>query len=407
MECILNRVSILIITLIILLNTAVVEAVTRGEKDDILQMTIGAHNAGKGNTYTTQYNDEYGIFANPASLSTIDSVRLFSQAYKFIGVYNYSLVGVAFPYEDYVLGFGYSAYAVGGIPDNELTDAGKIVRDGSFSGGEKNYLVSVAKEMEFDFLPKLFLGSSFKVVDQYISGENRLGYGLNVGAVIPSVVDNLDVGLAFANIIAPTLEWEDGETDEEASRLALGLKYRAGQKWQLSYDYQDEKNCFGVNYILNEQCELRGGLNGSIFTLGIGADFGNIIGMDYQQIGVGFDYAFAYDQDMADFGSDAYTHYFALSFYGESKSLEPKIISDSSYTETESRSIKIKGTARQGSYVTVYYNNLPIEKVKTDSKGNWEKTVELQRGLNVFHAVSKENNKLDSDISNKIIIRKK
>lgn len=386
---------------------SVAGAVSRGEKDDVLQMTIGAHNAGRGNTYSTQYNDEYGVFANPASLCDIDSVRVFSEAYKFIDVYNYSLIGVAFPYEDYVFGVGYSGYNVGGIPDTELTDAGKIVRDGSFSGGEKNYLLSVAKELEFDFLPKLFVGSSFKVVDQSISGENRLGYGLNVGAIIPSVIDNLDVGLSYSNLLAPKLEWENRETDEEASRLALGLKYRAEQKWLLSYDYQDEKNCLGLSYILNEQCELRGGLNGSIFTLGIGADFGDIIGMDYQQIGMGLDYAFAYDQEMADFGSDAYTHYFALSFYGESKSLEPKIMSDSSYSETESREFSIKGTARQGSYVTVYHNNTLIGKVKTDTKGFWEKTVELQRGLNVFYAVSKENNKLDSEISNKIIIRKK
>ncbi|HAR62662.1 MAG TPA: hypothetical protein DF296_07955 [Candidatus Margulisbacteria bacterium] len=399
--------SLLIVICVLSMNNVV--ACPREELPDVNKVTIGASNIAKGKTYTSDIGDIFGIYANPAAIGSIKGLELTTMYSNYLSNYQYYVLGGTIPYNNFVIGLGYSGYSMDGIPETDFSaEENRIFKTGtSFSSGERSFMISLATALNETILRRVYLGAGLKVINQFVDGNQRFGYGVNGGLIIPRFVfDDLDVGLVGFNIIKSKLKWT-GSNEEEVveSRYRFGASYSIAPSWKIFGDFEKDKNYFGTSYTFIDKYLLKAGIADKSYMLGMGINFDKLSGFDFDNVVL--DYAFEYNDDLSALPGAAYNHYFSVSFYHGGESFRPTLDTNKPYIITDEPFYTLSGRAQDNATISIYRNEVLVDRVSADDFGKWEAQIPLDNGNNILYARAQEKNKNISQTTSKLIIRKK
>lgn len=322
--------------LMIVLCAAGAALAAEGILSDPMSIGVGARALGMGKAYVGLAEEGDAIFINPAALARITTPKLSSMYTSLMGDINYVVIGGAYPYgEKSAIGAGYIGSSVDGIMLTDSTGAstgtgrwGNNVMFLSYG----TYLSEIPLGLKLD--RDVLLGASLKYFSVGGSGNGSVeagagsGYDLDLGLLVP-INSYIMVGANLQNALPGSIgriTHTSGSTDTLQHTLKLGTKVTlmgdeglalsASDSRKLygtfDYDYnfktQPDVTHMGVEFWPTNNLALRGGLDGSDPTAGIGL---RVSGME-------FNYAYHPYNGIAEDAS----HFFSISYLGEAKKRE-------------------------------------------------------------------------------------
>ena len=325
--------------LIIVLCAAGAVFADDGVLSDPMSIGVGARALGMGKAYVGLAEEGDAIFMNPAGLARITTPKLSTMYSSLMGDVGYVVIGGAYPYgEKSAIGAGYIGSSVDNIALTDSTGAstgtgrwGNNVMFLSYG----TYLSELPLGLKLD--RDVLLGASLKYFSVGGSGNSSVeagtgsGYDLDFGALYP-VNSYVMIGANLQNALPGSLgkiTHTSGSVDTLQHTLKLGTKVTLmgdpdsalapsdDRKLYGTFDYdynfktQPDVTHMGVEFWPTNNLAIRGGLDGSDPTAGIGL----------RVSGIEFNYAY---HPYNGIGEDA-SHFFSISYLGETKKREINI----------------------------------------------------------------------------------
>lgn len=306
-------------------------AVADGYLSDPMTLGVGARALGMGRAYVGIAEDGDAVFINPAGIAQATSPKLSSMYSSVMGDTSYMVVGGVYPFgEKSALGAGYIGSSVDNIPLTDGTGAS------TGTGRWANNVMFLSYGTYLSALPlhlnlgrDVLLGGSLKYFNVGGQGNASVeagagsGIDMDLGLLSP-VTDYASIGLNLQNALPGSIgkiTKVSGAIDTIPATLKLGTKItligKDGQSLirsdsrkllaDFDYDYRlgglPGVTHVGLEFWPTSNLALRGGLDGSNYTAGVGIRFA----------GIEFDYAY-HPQNML---AEDTTQYFSFSYIGE------------------------------------------------------------------------------------------
>lgn len=365
---------------------------------------IGARLQALGETNPTLLGEISGVFINPAVIGTVNMPNLSLTNESLLGMVHYSNIVGTFPYKDMVMGLAYGNQNMSGIPQN-IRENGRIRSINYFSSGFRYYQGTVSKLFyDSPVFNEISIGINGKFYDQYLDTDNRYIGGLDIGAIgtlqlEEGFLGNLTVGGSLINVLSMAL---GGDKLTYSSHLPFNLVLGGRLdlfKDSLSVFMQTgiEGLNFSTEYHLPGNLDLRAGTNFKNIHLGTGITLENISGVDYKDYSLRVDYSYSHflDPSHAFYGDQ--THAVSISFLGETRLFQPKILYPKKGFITKENYSEISGVAEPNIKILIYNNNELIKTIKTDSYGNYKTDkLPLKEGRNRLYVKAYS---IDKDLS--------
>lgn len=297
-----------------------------------LKIGMGARYIGLGEAATAMVDDVYGLYWNPAALSSLQQSQVAFTSVDWVAGIRLNYFAFAYPVrEDLTLGFALDVLSVG---DMEVTTVYKPDGTGqTFDANSVALQAGISKQLTDRFA----FGINFKYVSEQISEQHSRGFCFDVGALMYTGFKSLRLGINISNL-GPDMHFDGNELDEKLNpdpdnpnqsevdfeyatdNYDLPLMFRVGlaydlmddtrNRWTFAVEARDPSDnigqfSVGSEYGLNEMFMLRAGYKFNYeeegLTLGGGLNLNPT-----PQTNLSFDYAWA------DFGRLQSTHRFSI-----------------------------------------------------------------------------------------------
>lgn len=230
---------ILILTIVssIMLNiNAMVWAAGSGAA--FLKIGAGARPAALGGNYVGLANDVNAINWNPGGLGFLQERELSAMYASWVADMNYEFAGYAQPLgETWSIG-GSVIMLQSGDMEKRSDTREKL---GTFSATDTCGTLAIAKKVT----ATVSLGGSIKVINQKIADESATGLAVDLGALVKTSIDNLNIGIAVRNL-GPQMKFIS-EGYELPLTLAAGISYSlANINLTSDVNYYDSTTTVGV-----------------------------------------------------------------------------------------------------------------------------------------------------------------
>lgn len=287
---------------------------------------MGARPMGMGNAFVAVADDGSAIFTNPAGLAGVKKWGLLSAYSSFLNEVQYLSLSYSTPFRfrdhDWGVGLGYVG---AGIPNNPIqTQQGPSY----FDYYNNVYILALSLKVN----EALSLGAGFRNFRQGFSG----------GVVAAGTGQDLDVGLKYIlsdwsalglncqNILPYSwggkIVWDGGHAESIPALLKIGGSFKLADNRLLTavdYDVWPTRQASatlhaGAEWALNPFLVVRGGLDQSFSTTGLGLTTNPTFGLGLKLWNMQFDYAYhPYYEEQANL-----TQFFSLAF---SPALQPAV----------------------------------------------------------------------------------
>ncbi len=386
---------------------------------------VGARAMSLGGPNPVLAGDINSIFINPAVVADVQSMPFTVTSQKLLGEFDYLFLATSFPLkvsvpvvideevyqQKLVLGLSYGSVVLSDIPNTiQQNGSGTIITaEDYFDSGFRVFGASLGTsfydKLGFDVVSA---GVALKGVNQFLNGNDRFGFGLDLGAigrynVDYMMVDRVYLGASAHNILSTALVWDDTR-----DRSVLPLELYVGARADL---FQDRASVFinnglsgmslGAEYRM-EGFQLRGSSNGETFSLGTGLLFGQISGFADQTYNLRMDYNYTKNPDP--FTEDS-SHALSLTVLGVSRPYAPRILSPKEDFLTSKTTVDLVGVGPKSTSIQIYDNEQLIRTSQTDHQGRWHfKGLPLKEGKNKIYVQSYDMEEEISKKSDSIIV---
>lgn len=363
-------------------------------------------------------------FINPASIAEIDSMPLTVTQKSILGEFNYNVINFGLPVKlklptsrptpphRLVFGLSYGSVMLNDIPETTLFN-GQNWQTGSFSSGfEITQLTGATSFYDFFGFDILSGGVGLKYVSQKVGTSAESTFALDVGGILTKhieyrFIDNIIIGGAIHNLIAPPIVWE--ENDNEA---VLPFDFIVGigaglfdESLHLYLNNGIENVTLGGEYNLANGLYLRGSYESTRLSAGTGILFDRVAtGFAQRDYSLRIDYNYTHYTDSV-IDADP-THVFSVSLLGASQPREPQILyPNDQLIVTKQKIHPLSGLGQKNTTVRLYNHEALVQTTVADKHGRWEASrFPLKEGKNVIYVKSIDL-KTDSSLeSNKVVI---
>ena len=278
-----------------------------------LHMGIGARGQALGNAYTAMAQDGSALFWNPAGLANQNPFQIYFMHSKLFMNTSLDYVAATAPTRSYGnFGLGLIALNSGEFDQrNELNE-----EIGNFNLSDMAFLASWSTVAFQD----IAIGINYKLVTQKMLDYSGMGHGFDIG-LRKQLSPWLTTGLMLVNALAPSMTLAE-ESQSFARQLRVGAVAKLFEdKMSVSTEISKilgwDKTALniGVEYQVMPMIALRGGVNNSQITMGLGLSL-NQFGMDYSNKNtseLGTNQVFALNYSFGGFGvaATAYPNVFS------------------------------------------------------------------------------------------------
>ncbi len=249
---------------------------------DFLKIPVGARATAMGGAFTAVANSADAVYYNPAGLYLLPNAEASFTQNRFVeGVSQQWLAG-AYPYKSGMAGLGVNYLSVAPFDAYDNADN----RTGSVSADNLAVYCSWADALPFEYknFKAVSYGATLKLITQSLDTERGSGYGVDLGVLADTPVENLRAGLVIQNALSskikfiakgakPPLTFKTGVT--YALRSALGPVVRGSLDYVAWTDRRGYlaaglesvfKDVFSLRVGYSAQGDISNGLN---FGLGI------------------------------------------------------------------------------------------------------------------------------------------
>lgn len=229
------KVAILISSLTLILTSAVWAASSGAA---FLKIGAGARPSALGGNFVGLANDVNAVNWNPGGLGFLQEKELSAMYASWLADMNYEFVGYAQPLSNGLAIGGSLVMLQSGDMEKRSDTREKL---GTFSATDTCGTLALAKKVQ----DNVSLGGSVKFISQKIDDESATGVAVDLGALVKTSIDNLNVGLAVRNL-GPQMKFISEGYDLPLT-LAAGINYSLA-KANLTSDinYYDSKVTVGV-----------------------------------------------------------------------------------------------------------------------------------------------------------------
>ncbi len=292
--------GILLVILIMccLIGTAFASSKVGTSGAQFLKVGVGGRATAMGGVYTGVADDVSALYWNPGGLGGIKSTEVLYTYNNWFQDITHHFVGGAVPTKVGVFGLGITML---GMDDLEKRTADTADAEGTFKAQDMAIAVAYGKEIT----ETLMVGGSLKMLSSKIDDESASGIAVDLGAIMKTAVQGLNVGLAVTNL------GSEYKFIDEGDPLPMTVKVGAGYKilndaLTLAADviYPNDNDVMlgaGVEYALKfgegGALALRTGYKTGVDTGGL-SGLGAGIGISYQMFG--FDFAWTPYGDLGD-----------------------------------------------------------------------------------------------------------
>ena len=226
----------LIISSLILIITSAVWAASTGAA--FLKIGAGARPSALGGNYVGLADDVNAVNWNPGGLGFLQEKELSAMYASWLADMNYEFASYAQPFSSGLVLGGSIVMLQSGEMEKRSETREKL---GTFSATDTCGTLALAKKIN----EKVALGASIKVINQKIDDESTTGMAVDLGALVKTSIDNLNVGIALRNL-GPQMKFISEGYDLPLT-LAAGINYSLS-KINLTSDlnYYDSKMTIGV-----------------------------------------------------------------------------------------------------------------------------------------------------------------
>jgi hypothetical protein len=374
---------------------------------------VGARLMTLGGTNPTISGDINGVLINPASIGNLGSMPFSTTSQKILEQYDYKVFSLSapldftFPVEDKTytqtvfFGLTYGSAALEGIPETVFQD-GRIRQTGAYSSGFDVFYGNAGTQFFDIFGFDIFsAGIGTKIIRQFLGGESRFGFGLDVGGIGTyymdiGFLDKIHVGASFINIFGTPLVWASNK-DEAFQPQNVFVGARADL-------FNDEISLYAHNsllglavsgeYFMGNNIVLRSGTDFKRLSFGTGLVLENITGFEKRNFSLRLDYNLTFNA--APFDKDT-NHTLSLTVMGETRPFIPKILEPFEDILTRQSRLLIRGVGPKDTAIQIFNNDSLTRTTLTNKFGHWRfKNFPIHEGKNELHVKSY---KIEKDVS--------
>ena len=298
----------LVIVLILIAGPSPSVASTTGL--DFLKIGVGARPLAMGEAYVALADDINAIYWNPAGLVQLEWPEVGFTYNRWFEDIGYHFFGYCHPINESVLAF--SIYYLGG-GDIEGSDSGGVP-----TGDISAYDLALAFSYSRKLIKGLSGGLNFKLIREKLDDEVANAFGLDLGALYKTGIDNLDVGVNIQNIGTRIKFIKESASLPLNFKFGLAYKLFPADLLTLTLDFNQLVN-EGSYFGLGAECWIK-----DYVAVRIGGKFDPDI-KDRVRFGLGLrrktlrlDYAYTPHKILGD------THQFSVSFYFGRVEVEPE-----------------------------------------------------------------------------------
>ena len=172
---------------------------------NFLKIPVGARETALGGAFTAVADNANAVYYNPAGLNLLQSREISFTQNNFVEGVSQQWLAAAYPYKAGVFGLGLNYLSISAFDayDNADNLTGSVSADDlalyfSWGGGSP-----VASR----FFRSVSYGASVKVISETLDTERGSGYGLDLGVLAASSVENLRFGLAVENAVSSKIKF--------------------------------------------------------------------------------------------------------------------------------------------------------------------------------------------------------
>jgi len=205
---------------------------------NFLKIPVGAKETSLGGAVTSVADSANAVYYNPAGLSLLKYPEITFAHNKFVEGVSQQWLAAAYPRKSGVLGFGLNYLSVPAFPSYDNDDN----RTGSVSAYNLAAYLSWGsnRTLNYKFFRSVSYGAGIKYISEKLASENGSGFGLDLGILAATAVENLRFGLSVENAISTKISFI-GEGARPPFKLKTGVTYKIqssnGPSLQLLLDY--------------------------------------------------------------------------------------------------------------------------------------------------------------------------
>lgn len=172
---------------------------------NFLNIPVGARETSLGGAFTAAADDVNAVYYNPAGLSLPQNPEISFTHNKFVeGVFQQWFAAV-YPYKTGAFGLGINYLSVSPFDayDNADSPIGPVSAYGMalfFSWGGR-------LPVDSDLVRSLSYGASFKYISEKLDTEKGTGYGLDLGFLAATAVEDLSFGFSVENAVSTEIKF--------------------------------------------------------------------------------------------------------------------------------------------------------------------------------------------------------
>lgn len=263
-----------------------------------LKVGVGGRATAMGGVYTGVADDVSALYWNPGGLGGLKNTEVIYTYNKWFQDITHHFVGAATPTSVGVFGLGVTML---GMDDLEKRTADVETPEGTFKAQDMAIAVSYGKAIT----ESLMLGGTVKMLSSKIDDESASGVAADLGALMKTGVEGLNVGLAITNLGGEYKFIDEGDPLPMMIKLGAGYKV-LNDALTLAADviYPNDNDVLfgaGMEYAIKfgegGALALRTGYKTGVDTGGL-SGLGAGIGISYQMFG--FDFAWTPYGDLGD-----------------------------------------------------------------------------------------------------------
>ncbi len=365
-------------------------ATEAGRVYNIQDLAGGARYMGMGRASGVLAGDPNGLFLNPAYLAPIQNLSLTFMYGSFLTDIEYLQGSAAVAFGPGTLGLGYLHSMAGFIPET-IFNNGQIYQVGTYSAGDRVFLGSYAVSLLRHAIPlvqAINLGVSAKYYQQFVSSTYKSGLGVDIGVqadlkLTPrSVLSGLSGGIAYINVLPPTLTGGLGLSNAVTSGLRLSMNWAFWQNLLLAgLDIYNNRLYWGLEYTLVDQLKLRLGNDDGTYVAGVGLALDDAAGIfEDSPMSFSFDYVYRFLKD--DALKNDYAHFWGLTLQGRQDRSRMQLFFSSGERYIREPSIVLRGQSARYRPVRVFNNGLPVGEVIANDLGYFDIKLNLEKDAN-------------------------
>ncbi|HAT71424.1 MAG TPA: hypothetical protein DCS63_01235 [Elusimicrobia bacterium] len=210
---------------------------------NFLKIPVGARETSLGGAFTAVADNANAVYYNPAGLSLLQNPEISFTQNKYVEGISQQWLAAAYPYRSGAFGLGFNYLSV---PAFDAYD-GADNRTGAVAASDMALYLSWGGRLplNYKFLRSVSYGASVKYIAQELDTEKGTGYGLDLGLLATTPVENLRFGLEAENAVSSKIKFiEDG--------AAPSLRFKAGAMYEVSSSVSQVAGRYSLDYVVQD-----------------------------------------------------------------------------------------------------------------------------------------------------------